>query len=76
MNMQPSEIEKMISHIDNIDNIDNMDDFSILSLTDMDMPPETEVNINFDIKLSEEMILQLRMIQSRLDNMLTILHHY
>ncbi len=75
--MQPSEIEKMISHID------NMDDFSILSLTDMDMPPETEVNINFDIKLSEEMILQLRMIQlqlrmiqSRLDNMLTILHHY
>ena len=73
MNMQPTEIEKMISHIDNID---NMDDFSILSLTDMDMPPETEVNINFDIKLSEEMILQLRMIQSRLDNMLTILHHY
>ena len=72
--MQPSEIEKL--HKKMISHIDNMDDFSILSLTDMDMPPETEVNINFDIKLSEEMILQLRMIQSRLDNMLTILHHY
>ena len=55
--------------------MDDMDDFSILSLTDMDTPPETEVNINFNIKLSEEMIELFRMIQSRLDNMLTILHH-
>ena len=38
-----------------------MDDFSILILTEMDMPPEIEeLNIKYKRKLSNEIILVLR----------------
>ena len=55
-----------------------MDDFSILTLTEIDMPPEIEVNLNFEIKppLSNEIILVLRDMRLRVSNMLRIMEHY
>jgi hypothetical protein len=54
-----------------------MDDFSILTLTEMDMPPEIEeLNLNFKIKLSDEIISVLRDMRLRVSNMLRIMEHY
>ena len=53
-----------------------MDDFSILSLTEMDMPPEIEINIKFNRKLSDEIISELRNMRLHISNMLRIMEHY
>jgi hypothetical protein len=55
-----------------------MDDFSILTLTEMDMPPEIEVNLNFNFKppLSDEIISVLRNMRTNINNMLRIMEHY
>jgi len=56
-----------------------MDDFSILTLTEMDMPPEIEeLNLNFEIKppLSDEIISELRNMRLRINNMIRIMEHY
>ena len=53
-----------------------MDDFSILTLTEMDMPPEIEVNFNFKPPLSNEIISVLRDMRTNINNMLRIMEHY
>ena len=54
-----------------------MDDFSILALTEMDMPPEIEeLNIKYKRKLSNEIISELRNMRLRVNNMLRIMEHY
>ena len=54
-----------------------MDDFSILTLTEIDMPPEIEeLNFNFKPQLSDEIILVLRNMRSNINNMLRIMEHY
>ena len=65
-----------------------MDDFSILTLTEMDMPPETEeLNIFLEKKLrrnlilngtmtNDEIILTIRNIHSNLNNILNIINEY
>jgi|688.fasta_scaffold28173_13 hypothetical protein len=56
-----------------------MDDFSILALTEMDMPPEIEeLNIKYKItpQLSDEIISVLRDMRSNISNMLIIMEHY
>ena len=54
-----------------------MDDFSILTLNEMDMPPEIEeVNIRYKRKISDEIILVLRDMRLRVNNMLRIMEHY
>ena len=54
-----------------------MDDFSILTLTEMDMPPEIEeLNIKYKRKLSNEIILVLRDMRLRVSNMLRIMEQY
>jgi hypothetical protein len=54
-----------------------MDDFSILALTEMDMPPEIEeLNIQYKRKLNNEIISELRNMQLRINNMLRIMEQY
>ena len=54
-----------------------MDDFSILALTEIDMPPEIEeLNFNFNRKLNNEIISELRNMQLRINNMLRIMEQY
>ena len=65
-----------------------MDDFSILTLAEMDMPPETEeLNIFLEKKLrrnlilngtmtNDEIILTIRNIHSNLNNILNIINEY
>jgi hypothetical protein len=54
-----------------------MDDFSILALTEMDMPPEIEeLNIQYKRKLNNEIISVLRNMQLRINNMLRIMEQY
>ena len=55
-----------------------MDDFSILALTEFDMPPEIEeLNINFKRQtISDEIISVLRNMRSNINNMLRIMEHY
>jgi hypothetical protein len=56
-----------------------MDDFSILTLTEMDMPPEIEeLNIKYKRtpELSDDIILVLRNMRSNINNMLRIMEHY
>jgi len=54
-----------------------MDDFSILTLTEMDMPPEIEeLNIRYKRKISDEIISELRNMRLRVNNMLRIMEHY
>ena len=54
-----------------------MDDFSILTLTEIDMPPEIEeLNIKYKRTLSDEIILVLRNMRSNINNMLRIMEHY
>ena len=55
-----------------------MDDFSILALTEIDMPPEIEeLNINFKRQtISDEIISVLRNMRSNINNMLRIMEHY
>jgi hypothetical protein len=54
-----------------------MDDFSILALTEFDMPPEIEeLNIQYKRKLNNEIISELRNMQLRINNMLRIMEQY
>ena len=57
-----------------------MDDFSILSLTEMDMPPETEeLRRNLILNgtmTNDEIILTIRNIHSNLNNILNIINEY
>jgi hypothetical protein len=54
-----------------------MDDFSILTLNEMDMPPEIEeLNIRYKRKISDEIISVLRNMQLRVNNMLRIMERY
>ncbi len=56
-----------------------MDDFSILTLTEIDMPPEIEeLNINFNINfnISDEIISELRNMRLHISNMLRIMEQY
>jgi hypothetical protein len=53
-----------------------MDDFSILALTEMDMPPEIEVNLNFKTTIDNEIISVLRDMRTNINNMLRIMEHY
>ena len=54
-----------------------MNDFSILALTEFDMPPEIEeLNINFNRKLNNEIISELRNMRLRINNMLRIMEQY
>jgi len=54
-----------------------MDDFSILALTEFDMPPEIEeLNFNFKRKLNNEIISELRNMRLRINNMLRIMEQY
>ena len=57
-----------------------MDDFSILSLTEMDMPPETEElrrNLILNGSMTnDEIILTIRNIHSNLNNILNIINEY
>ena len=57
-----------------------MDDFSILSLTEMDMPPETEElrrNLILNVIMTnDEIILTIRNIHSNLNNILNIINEY
>jgi hypothetical protein len=54
-----------------------MDDFSILTLTEMDMPPEIEeLNIRYKRKISDEIISELRNMRLRVNNMLRIMERY
>jgi hypothetical protein len=56
-----------------------MDDFSILALTEMDMPPEIEeLNIKYKItpQLTDEIILVLSNMRLSISNMLRIMEHY
>ena len=54
-----------------------MDDFSILTLTEMDMPPEIEeLNIRYNRKISDEIISELRNMRLRVNNMLRIMERY
>lgn len=57
-----------------------MDDFSILTLTEMDMPPETEElrrNLILNGSMTnDEIILTIRNIHSNLNNILNIINEY
>ena len=57
-----------------------MDDFSILTLTEMDMPPETEElrrNLILNVIMTnDEIILTIRNIHSNLNNILNIINEY
>jgi hypothetical protein len=55
-----------------------MDDFSILALTEMDMPPEIEeLNINLKRQtISDEIISVLRNMRLHVSNMLRIMEQY
>ena len=54
-----------------------MDDFSILALTEMDMPPEIEeLNFNFKRTIDNEIISVLRNMRTNINNMLRIMEHY
>lgn len=54
-----------------------MDDFSILTLTEMDMPPEIEeINIKYKRTNSDEIISELiNMLRLRFINILRIMQH-
>ena len=57
-----------------------MDDFSILTLTEMDMPPETEElrrNLILNGSMTnDEIILTIRNIHSNLNNIVNIINEY